>query len=128
MHHYKYIDSEDFYDMACQWIRSKEYEKAEDYLRRVIDLNPSFIYAYIKMANLFAKKKDFHNSVHILKKGTRIDPYFDRLYYLMAKYAYKNEDYKSAIKYISKAIDINPVELYFKAEEIIKEKYFEQSR
>src|SRR4030042_1665200 len=123
MKHYDDIEADDCYDMAVEWARHGNSEKAVHCLERAIDLNGNFMYAYIALARIFAAQKKFSDAVHILKKATRIDPAFDRLHFLMAKYAYKNGDYKSAMICINKAIEIDDKELYLLAREIIEDIY-----
>ena len=125
---YRYSESEDLYDMACEWIKLKNPDKAEYYLKRAIDLNPNFVFAYVILSGLYVKDKKYHEAISLLKKASGVDPSFDRLYYLMAKYAYKENDLKSSLKFIEQALDYNPSMLYLKAKEIIKKKYQSQRR
>lgn len=126
MKHYDDIEADDCYDMAVEWIRLGEYDKAVDYFNRTIELNQYFIYAYIALARAYATQKKYGDAVHILKKATRMDPAFDRLHYLMAKYAYKNGDYKSALICIDRAIEMEDRELYEEAREIILSMYHQR--
>ncbi len=119
MRNYNYIESEDYYDMAIEWIHNKEFEKAIDCLKRAISLNPNFIYAYITLSKTLARQKKYSDSIHILKRASKIDPGFDRLNFLMAKYAYKGGDYPTALKYINLAIEKSSNPLYLKSKEII---------
>jgi tetratricopeptide (TPR) repeat protein len=123
MKQYDYIEADDCYDMAVEWMRNGNIDKAVSYFNRTIELNPRFTYAYIMLARAHAARKDFTEAVHVLKKGSRIDPEFDRLPYLMAKYAYKNEDYKNALLFIDRALEIDGKELYLEARKIIEEMY-----
>lgn len=123
MKQYDYIEADDCYDMAVEWLRNGNIEKAVAYLNRTIELNPRFSYAYIMLARTHAIKKNFTDAVHILKKASRMDPEFDRLPFLMAKYAYKNGDYKNALLFINKALEIDEKELYLLAKEIIEGMY-----
>jgi len=125
-HDYNEIESEDYYDMACEWKKQKEYVKAEDCLEKVISLNRKFIYAYIDLAELYALRKKFHDAVHLLKKAAKNDPEFDLLYYLMAKYAYKAGDFRNALSDVEQAIDINPTELYIRVHKVIREEYIQR--
>lgn len=109
---YRYIEADDYYDMACGWMKNKNLDKAEDCLMRAISLNPNFIHAYLDLAGLYARQNRFHDAVHILKEASQVDPDFDRVYYLMARYAYKNEDYANAKKFIQRAMDIYHRERY----------------
>ncbi|MBN2040749.1 MAG: tetratricopeptide repeat protein [Spirochaetes bacterium] len=125
---YRYSDSEDYYDMAFEWIKQKNPDKAEDCLKRAISLNPNFVFAYITLSALYAKSRKYHEAISILKNASKIDPCFDRLYYLMAKYSYKESDYKNSLKYMEQAIEYNPLVLYLRSREIIIKKYRSQRR
>ncbi len=119
----KYIDADDYYDMAYEWLRRKDYENAGSYFKKAIELNPRFIHAYIELSAVYAALKNFHDAIAILRKALEYDPNFDRLYYLIAKYAYKNNDLKRAMKSIEKAIEINPDRLYARIKCVFEEKY-----
>jgi tetratricopeptide (TPR) repeat protein len=123
MKQYDYIEADDCYDMAVEWMRNGNIDKAVSYLNRTIELNPLFTYAYIMLARAHAARKNFTEAVHVLKKGFRLDPEFDRLPFLMARYAYKNGDYKNALLFINKALEIDEKELYLLAREIIEGMY-----
>ncbi len=119
----RFIEADDYYDMGSEWLKQGVLDKAELYLRKVIDLNPKFIYAYIDLAFLYAKNKNYNDAINSLRKAVKQDPEFDRLYYLISKYAYKDRDYKRSLKSIEKAIEINPSRLYLKGKAIIENKY-----
>lgn len=123
MKHYEYIESDDCYDMAVEWLRHRNFEKAVEYFNRAIELNPYFIYAYISLARAYATKGKFNESIHALKRASRIDTAFDRLPYLMARYAFKNGDYKSALAFIHRAIELDEKPLYLRAREFFEESY-----
>ncbi len=120
MKKYDYIDADDYFEMALGWARSKNYEKAEDYLTRTIDLNPNFTYAYIALGRVFALQNRYSDAAHALKQAIHFDPTFDRLYYLAAKYYYKNGDFKNAIINLNKAMAVESKPLYEIAMEYIK--------
>ena len=128
MDNYRYIEAEDYYDMASAWINHRNYEKAEECLNHVIDLNPGFVYAYIDLAYIHALNGAFHDAIHVLKKATHHDPAFDRIYYLMAKYAYKDGDFRNAVHFIGQACDINPSAINEKVKRIIEIAYHRKRR
>lgn len=123
MKHYEDIESDDSFDMAVEWMRHGNLEKAVRHLARSIELNPHFTYAYIALARAFASQKKYTEAVHTLKRATRIDPGFSRLRYLMAKYSYRIGDYRSALGHIDRAIAIDGSELYHRAREIIEGRF-----
>ncbi len=123
MKQYEYIEADDSYDMAVEWMRNGNIDKAIASFKHAIELNPRFTYAYIMLARAHASKKNFTDAVHVLKKATHVDPDFDRLPYLMAKYSYKNGDYKNALLFIDKALEIDEKELYLLAKEVMEVMY-----
>lgn len=116
---YEYIESEDNYEMAVEWIREGQYGKAVDCLKKSIALNPNFIYAYVTLAEAHAKLNGYSEAFHILKKASKVDPDFDRLNYLMARYAFKEGNYPASLKSIDRAIEISPLPLYLKSRKVI---------
>lgn len=119
MKSYDYIESDDLYDIALEWIKGKEYEKAINYLKDAIVLNPNFIYAYVKLALALSKMKRYGEAIKTLKKATRIDPQFDKLYFFMAKYAYKDGSLYHALKYLDMAMQVEERPLYLKSKNIV---------
>jgi tetratricopeptide (TPR) repeat protein len=112
MKHYNDIEAEDLFDMAVEWMRSGNLEKAEEQLRRVIELNKNFIYAYVTLARAYGRGKKFSDAVHTLKHALRLDPEFDRLNYLMAKYAWRGGDVRGALAALDRAIESSDNPLY----------------
>ncbi len=119
MKDYDLLEAEDSYAMAVEWMRLKEYDKAEECLKKTIALNPRFIFAYIELARIAGRKKNYSMSVSFMKKAIKEDPAFHRLYYLAARYAYKAGDFPLALKYMELAINRSPLPLYVKSREII---------
>lgn len=112
MKHYEYTESDDCYDMAVEWLRHGNRDKAEILLKRAIELNPHFTYAYVLLARVYGAQKKYSDAVHVLKRASRMDPSFDRLYYLMAKYACRGGDLRNALRHIEKAIALSESPLY----------------
>ncbi len=128
MDSYRYIEADDYYDMAMGWLKGRNRQKAEECLLKTLDLNPCFIHAYIDLAGLYARTDRYKDAVHVLKKATQHDPSFDRLHYLMAKYACRNGDYVNAGIFIGRAIDLNPRDLYLSVKDAIDRKYRSRPR
>ena len=121
MKHYEYTESDDCYDMAVEWLRHGNLDKAEHFLKRAIELNPRFTYAYVVLARVYGRQKKYSDAVHVLKRASRMDPTFDRLYYLMAKYACRGGDLKNALRHIERAIALSESPLYRAMEDYIAE-------
>lgn len=119
----KYVEAEDYYEMAHSWIENGDKEKAMDCLKHVLDLNPKFIYAYIDIADILAKKGNYHEAQKTLKNAIHYDRDFHSLHYLMAKYAYREKDYSKALRFIDSAIDISDEYLYSRVKRVIEKKF-----
>lgn len=119
MKHYVYLESENNFEMGEEWLRRKDYEKAELHLKKAIELNPRFMYSYIVLAEVYARKKDFTKAGQILNKASKIDPEFHKLHHLMAKYAFKAGDYPLALRHIDRALSENAQPLYEKSRRVI---------
>jgi tetratricopeptide (TPR) repeat protein len=117
---YRYQESEDSYEIGCQWIEQNDMVKAEQFLKRAIDLNENFIHAYITLAEVYGKQKRWHDAIHMLKMASVLDPVFDRLHYLMALYAREAGDFVSALKHIARAIQLNPDPSFMEFEKEIR--------
>ncbi len=120
MRHYEYNESEDNYEMALEWLSRKDYEKAVARIRRALELNPNFIYAYITLAEAYMRMRNYPEAIAAIKKARKNDPGFHRLDYLLAKYAFKAGDFPLAVKAIERAVEKSPEALYLKARERIR--------
>lgn len=119
-HEYDYLESEDSYEMAVEWIARGDLEKAEALLKKSVLLNPHFIYAYITLAGLHARRKRYSDAIGVLRRALREDPSFHRLHYLIAKYAYRMNNGPLARRHIRAARESAPAEeLYRRAAKVI---------
>lgn len=120
MKNYRYEEADDCYDMGYEWLTRGHPDKAEDLLKKAIELNPEFVYSYITLADAMSRMKRFGDAVSVIKRATRVDPDFDRLYFLMAKYSFKRGDFPAALKWINIAYDMNPSRLHLLSLSTIK--------
>ncbi|HSV97541.1 MAG TPA: tetratricopeptide repeat protein [Spirochaetota bacterium] len=119
-HEYDYLESEDSYEMAMEWIARGDADKAETYLKKAIALNPHFVYAYITLADIHARRGRFSDAVGALKRALREDPSFHRLHYLIARCAFKMNNRQLARRHIRIARESAPdEELYRRAAGVI---------
>ncbi len=125
---YDDIEAEDCYDMAVEWLHAGDTEKAISHLRRAVELNPHFVYAYITLAQAHARLKNYDDSLNAVRKAMKADPAFDRLPFLAAKYAYRAGSFAAALDFIDRAIALSPSKLYTKARRIIEAAYRNRRR
>ena len=83
-----------FYNEAIQW------------LKKAINADPSFVKAYVLMAQYYSDRYDFHNAEKILKIGFKQIPKSYELYRSRAYVALKKHNYTMAIQYANLALRI----------------------
>ncbi len=118
---YQYQESEDSYEIGCQWIQQNDLEKAEKFIKKAIELNEYFIYAYVTLAEIYEKQQRWHDAIHVLKKASVHDPAFDRLYLLMARNSLSAGDFIASLRFIDRAISANPLQEYLDFRETAQE-------
>ncbi len=123
MRHESYIEAENYYDMARSWIGNGDNQKAMDCLKHALSLNPDFIYAYIDMAEIFAREDNYCEAQRVIKNAIYHDMKFHNLHYLMAKYAYREKNFGKALQFINSAINISPEYLYERVKRVIQRRY-----
>lgn len=106
--HYDDIAAEDNFEMAEQWIAARNPEKAVEHLKKTIDLNPHFIFAYITLARTLSGMGRHDEAFHVMKRAEREDPEFDYLFFLAAKFAFRQGDLIAAYRHMEQAEQKSP--------------------
>ena len=127
MKNYDAIESDDLYDMALEWIRYKEYDKAEHILKRAIELNPHFIYAYITLAHIISRKKNYSEAISVLKKASKTIRNSTACIFSWRK-CLQVRRFLFSLKYIDRALDARHDELYSRSRRVIQKKNANHSR
>lgn len=73
-----------------------------------IDIDPSYIVAYIRRGNAYYSKGDYDNAIEDYTKALEIDPSYTVVYYNRGNAYYSKEDYDSAIEDYTKVLEIDP--------------------
>jgi len=59
---------------AMKEIEKKEFDQAEQRLRKAIELDPKFVVAHVNLAALLMQKKDYAGAETVLRKAYEVDP------------------------------------------------------
>lgn len=100
--------AEDYYQKGYAAAIQKEYDNAELFFKKSIELNPDSSKAYYSLGSIFEEQGNYNNSIKNYKEAVKINPnYFEAFNNLGNVYGKlgKNND---AIKNHLKAIQINP--------------------
>ncbi len=110
-------DPDVYYEFAMAFVTYGDNIKAEEYLKKVIDMNPECNYAalahkdlgciYLGQNNMQYAKEEFEIAYNLA-------PEDDIICYEYASYHFMSGDYETALKYYEKAITINPYDDEFK--------------
>ena len=110
-------DADVYYEFAMAFVAYGDNIKAEEYLKKVIDMNPEGDYAalahkdlgciYLGQNNMEYAKEEFETAYNLA-------PEDDVICYEYASYHFIAGDYETALKYYEKAIKINPFDDEFK--------------
>lgn len=110
-------DPDVYYEFAMAFVVYGDNIKAEEYLKKVIDMNPEGDYAalahkdlgciYIGQNNMQYAKEEFEIAYNLAPEN-------DIICYEYASYHFMSGDYETALKYYEKAIAINPYDDEFK--------------
>ena len=78
-------------------------EELEDMFLEEIEENPSDIYNYISLGNLYVDEERFDDAEHYLRQAMEIDPEYIESYYILAYiYAKYRENYEKALSLLEK--------------------------
>jgi len=110
-------DADVYYEFAMAFVVYGDNIKAEEYLKKVIDMNPESDYAalahkdlgciYLSQNNMEYAKEEFETAYNLA-------PEDDVICYEYASYHFMAGDFETALKYYEKAIKINPFDDEFK--------------
>jgi tetratricopeptide (TPR) repeat protein len=85
-----------------------EMEKAEEIFKEIINSNPSFVSAYLNLANLYYNREDINEAIDVLEDGLTKNPGSVYLNLLMARCYYKKGDSKKVAEYFTKVEEYSP--------------------
>lgn len=100
-------------------LNKKDYQKAADYYKKVIELKPTDSIAYLRLGQVSSRLGDFTGALNALKKASEYGQSkaavkeSSKLYLLLANSALQKKDYAKALEYAEESNNIisNPIAL-----------------
>ncbi len=89
-------------------IEAKRFSEAEKLCKRLIELNDKFIFAYIKLAEIYVCQKRFSDALENIDKILELDINTPEAYIMKAKIYKENKLYSQAIEFVKQAITLSP--------------------
>lgn len=88
---------------------SDDYQKAEMYYKKTIELNPELgVRAYNNLAYLYIKNKRFNEAINLAKKALSIKPKSPKVLDTLGWAYYKKKAFDKAVEYLKKALVLLP--------------------
>lgn len=110
-------DTEVYYEFAMAFVSYGDNIKAEEYLKKVIAMNPEDDYAILAHKDLgciYLGQNNMEYAKEEFEMAYNLAPDDDIICYEYASYHFIAGDYETALKYYKEAITINPYEDEFK--------------
>ncbi|HQP04048.1 MAG TPA: hypothetical protein PLP11_05530, partial [Bacteroidales bacterium] len=90
------------FETALELANNRKNGDALQLLYKAIEIDSTFIEAYVLMNEIFTAQAQYKESTEMLKKIIQIDPYYDLNYYMvLAQYEYKTGRYDESKMHIS---------------------------
>lgn len=90
-------------------IENKNFDKAEEYLNKLIGQNPKFTEGYLTRANLYMEEKDTLKALQDIDLAINNDNFFAPSYAMKAGVSLMQKNYEEAIKNYDKSIELDPL-------------------
>lgn len=102
------LDADYYNKKGVEYIKYQDYEKAESYFYKSIELNKSSYQAYNNLAFLSLNSGNYDNAIKYANKALSFNPELSEALYNIA-FAYKKKNNNSkALEYLNKTIILNP--------------------
>lgn len=89
-------------------IEAKRYEEAEKRCREILEKNDKYIFAYIKLTEIYVKQKRFSEALENIEITLKYDINTPSAYIMKAKIYLSNKLYDQAIEFAKQAITLEP--------------------
>ncbi len=89
-------------------LEANNFSETEKLCKNLIELNDKYIFAYIKLAEVYVKQKRFSEALENIDKILELDINTPEAYIMKAKIYRENKLYEQAIDFIKQAITLSP--------------------
>ena len=87
---------------------AKKFSDAEKLCKKLIEFNDKFIFAYIKLAEIYVEQKRFSEALENIDKILELDMNTPEAYIMKAKIYRENKLFEQAIEFVKQAITLSP--------------------
>jgi len=104
----KEFEAVQFCNLGVAWYEKGDYEKAIEYSKRAIRLNPNYAAAFNNLGVAYAKQGKFDLALGCYNKATNIDPNYATAFNNLGVAFYRLGSLQKAVEYFEKAIEADP--------------------
>jgi len=101
-------DAKSYYELSVQYQELGEFEKAEEVMKKAIELDPKWVQAYVNLGGNYLQRGMLQEAFDILNKAYKIDRAYPDTYNNLGIYFAKKGRYRESIIMLKKAIGLNP--------------------
>lgn len=104
----KKLKAKSFYNLGLIYAQSGEFDSAEDYFLKALELSPDFSQACANLGALYDQRRDYPKALSYFRTAVRLDP-DNAVYHFNLGLVYaKTSQLKEAITEFVKALEIDP--------------------
>ena len=93
---------------GIEYYVNNDFEKAEEYFQKAVELDPNYPQAQNNLANALYKQEKFSEAKQILEKLILKSPNYTDSYINLALIYRKNDDPTKELQYLNQAVNLNP--------------------
>jgi len=97
-----------FCNLGVAWYENGDYEKAIEYYKRAVILNPDFIEALNNLGVAYAKQGDYGKAIECYTEAIRKNPYYATPFSNIGVAFYRMGYLQKSVDYFEKAIEADP--------------------
>ncbi len=101
-------NSEHYQDMGNFFLRNKEFDKAEKWLKTALEIKGDDFWTYLYMGNLYYQRKRHEHAISYFEQAIDVAPTEAIPYWCLAEVYEKIEDYEKANIFFERAVEIDP--------------------
>ncbi|MEI8389373.1 MAG: tetratricopeptide repeat protein [bacterium] len=99
----------DYYnEKGIEYFKRDNAQKAENFFKKALELNPMYAKAYNNLANIEVQKDNPEKAIEYSNKALAIEPSYPESFYNLALIYKKKKDFANEIAYLDKAIQADP--------------------
>ncbi|AEI15312.1 Tetratricopeptide TPR_1 repeat-containing protein [Flexistipes sinusarabici DSM 4947] len=97
-----------YYNMGYSLYGKGRYDRALEYFKRAVEINPRFISPYMYMYRIYKSWEEHDKAIDILKKALKRNPVFLPAKLELGKYYYNQNKYEQSAKVMEEIIELQP--------------------